>query len=70
MDIAYPPLFQSGGNYELKMGAASDDAVLHDNVVLVALGEPHVALPAGIVYRCLRILVCACALSCVSRCRS
>lgn len=38
VDIAYPPLFQSGGNYELKVGIASDDSVLHDNIIVVALG--------------------------------
>jgi hypothetical protein len=30
VDIAYPPLFQSGGSYDLKLNAACDDNPLHD----------------------------------------
>ena len=30
VDIAYPPLFQSGGHYDLKLNAACDDNNLHD----------------------------------------
>lgn len=30
VDIAYPPLFQSGGHYDLKLNAACDENNLHD----------------------------------------
>lgn len=30
VDIAYPPLFQSGGKYDLKLNAACDESNLHD----------------------------------------
>lgn len=34
VDIAYPPLFQSGGHYDLKLNAACDDNPLHDGEAL------------------------------------
>lgn len=42
VDIAYPPSFQSGGNYDLKYySALPDDSTLHDGVVLVSLGTRY-----------------------------
>jgi nucleosome binding factor SPN SPT16 subunit len=38
VDICYPPIFQSGGEYELKMSAVSSDKKMHYGVVLISLG--------------------------------
>uniref|UniRef100_A0A7S0S408 FACT complex subunit n=1 Tax=Chlamydomonas leiostraca TaxID=1034604 RepID=A0A7S0S408_9CHLO len=40
-DIAYPPIFQSGGKYDLKVSAVSDDAPLHDGVIVVSVGTRY-----------------------------
>lgn len=33
VDIAYPPLFQSGGQFDLKLSAGTDDNALHGGEV-------------------------------------
>ena len=38
VDIAYPPLFQSGGEYDLKMSSVSSDAYMHYGVIVCSLG--------------------------------
>lgn len=38
VDVAYPPIFQSGGNYDLKLSATSDDKPMHYGVVVCASG--------------------------------
>ncbi|KAF6251518.1 global transcription factor [Scenedesmus sp. NREL 46B-D3] len=48
VDIAYPPLFQSGGNYDLKLNAACDDNALHDGVILVSLGTRYQSYCANV----------------------
>lgn len=48
-DIAYPPVFQSGGRFDLKLSAASDDGELsQEGVVLVALGTRYASYCANI----------------------
>ena len=41
VDICYPPIVQSGGEYELKMSAQSSDKKLHYGVVAISLGARH-----------------------------
>lgn len=48
LDIAYPPVFQSGGVYDLKVGTLSDDNSLHGGVVVVALGTRYASYCANI----------------------
>ena len=38
VDIAYPPILQSGGVYDLRISAQSDERVLQYDVVLASLG--------------------------------
>ncbi len=38
VDIAYPPLFQSGGQYDLRLSTVSNDSPLHYGVILCSLG--------------------------------
>ena len=38
VDICYPPILQSGGEYELKLSAQSSDKKLHYGVVTISLG--------------------------------
>ncbi len=38
VDICYPPIIQSGGNYSLKPSALSNDDSLHFGIVLCSLG--------------------------------
>ena len=38
VDIAYPPLFQSGGEYDLKLSSLSSDKLLHYGVIIACLG--------------------------------
>ena len=38
MDIAYPPLYQSGGEYDLKMSSVSNDSYIHYGVIVCSLG--------------------------------
>jgi nucleosome binding factor SPN SPT16 subunit len=40
-DVAYPPIIQSGGKYDLKVSAGSDDHTLHHGVIVVALGTRY-----------------------------
>ena len=40
-DVAYLPVVQSGGNFNLSVGAESDDARLHDGVVVVHFGSKY-----------------------------
>ena len=48
VDIAYPPIFQSGGNYDLKLSAASDDSILHAGVILVSIGTRYSSYCANV----------------------
>lgn len=48
VDIAYPPLFQSGGKYDLKVSASCDDTPLHDGVIVVALGTRYSSYCANV----------------------
>lgn len=48
VDIAYPPVFQSGGKYDLKVSAQSDDSNLHDGIVVVFLGTKYSSYCANI----------------------
>lgn len=41
VDICYPPIIQSGGEYELKMSAVSSDKKLHYGVVHISLGARY-----------------------------
>ena len=38
VDVAYPPLFQSGGQYNLNLLSKSNDKYLHYGVIICALG--------------------------------
>ena len=48
VDICYPPIVQSGGEYELKMSAQSSDKKLHYGVVAISLGARHTQYCANI----------------------
>jgi nucleosome binding factor SPN SPT16 subunit len=48
VDIAYPPLFQSGGHYDLKLSAACDDQNLHDGEQGAAGSGPGAATAAAV----------------------
>lgn len=39
VDISYPPIVQSGGVYDLRPSATTDDRPLQYDVVLMAIGE-------------------------------
>lgn len=41
VDICYPPIIQSGGNYELKLSAQSTDNKLHYGVVHLSIGARY-----------------------------
>ena len=41
VDICYPPIFQSGGEYELKMSAVSTDKKMHYGVIHISLGARY-----------------------------
>jgi nucleosome binding factor SPN SPT16 subunit len=48
-DIAYPPIFQSGGKFDLKLSAASDEANLaQEGVITVAIGTRYASYCANI----------------------
>lgn len=38
VDIAYPPLVQSGGEYDLRLASASKDSYIHYGVIVCSLG--------------------------------
>ncbi|KAL6764928.1 global transcription factor [Haematococcus lacustris] len=40
-DVAYPPIIQSGGRYDLKVSAGSDDSPLHHGVIVCSLGTRY-----------------------------
>lgn len=48
VDICYPPIVQSGGEYELKMSAQSTDKKLHYGVIAVSLGARHTQYCANV----------------------
>ena len=48
VDIAYPPSFQSGGKYDLRVGVGVDDTPLHDGVIVVSLGTRYSSYCANI----------------------
>ncbi|RAL39897.1 hypothetical protein DM860_008037 [Cuscuta australis] len=44
VDICYPPIFQSGGKFDLRPGAASDDETLHydsASIIICAVGSRY-----------------------------
>ncbi|BFF98477.1 FACT complex subunit spt16 [Drosophila madeirensis] len=41
LDMAYPPIIQSGGSYSLKFSAASDKNLLHFGVIVCSLGARY-----------------------------
>lgn len=38
LDWAFPPTIQSGGSYDLKLASESDDKIIHQGVIVAALG--------------------------------
>eukprot|EP00898_Chlorokybus_atmophyticus_P001471 jgi/Chlat1/2324/Chrsp17S02801 len=48
LDVCYPPVFQSGGNYDLKPSAGSDDKTLHYGVIVCSLGARYSSYCANI----------------------
>ena len=40
-EVAYLPVVQSGGEFELRVGAESDDRKLHHGVVLLQIGAKY-----------------------------
>jgi nucleosome binding factor SPN SPT16 subunit len=48
VDVAYPPLFQSGGEYDLRLSAASSDRALHPGVIVVAAGARYASYCANV----------------------
>eukprot|EP00798_Chlamydomonas_sp_ICE-L_P025578 gene25578-11229_t len=48
VDIAYPPIFQSGGKYDLRVSVPSDDSVLHDGVIVVSIGTRYSSYCANV----------------------
>ena len=40
-DIAYPPVIQSGGKFDFKVGTPSDDSTLHNSVIVVSVGTRY-----------------------------
>ena len=41
MDIAYPPLIQSGGDYDLRVASISKDTHIHYGVIICSLGARY-----------------------------
>lgn len=41
VDIAYPPIVQSGGDYNLKVSAQSTDKVIKYDVILISVGTRY-----------------------------
>ena len=48
VDICYPPIIQSGGEYELKMSAESSEKKLHYGVVHLSVGARHMQYCANV----------------------
>ena len=48
VDICYPPIIQSGGQYELKMSAESSEKKLHYGVVHLSVGARHMQYCANV----------------------
>ena len=48
VDICYPPIIQSGGEYELKMSAQSSEKKLHYSVVHLSVGARHMQYCANV----------------------
>jgi nucleosome binding factor SPN SPT16 subunit len=42
VDIAYPPLFQSGGKFDLRLNATTDDQALHGGELI--RGRSHLVV--------------------------
>jgi nucleosome binding factor SPN SPT16 subunit len=38
VDVAYPPIFHSGGEYDFRMASGSDDKILHYGVITCMAG--------------------------------
>ena len=38
VDVAYPPIIQSGGEYDLKLSAGSNDKKMHYGVIVCQAG--------------------------------
>ncbi|GAB4820394.1 hypothetical protein N2152v2_007440 [Parachlorella kessleri] len=49
LDIAYPPVFQSGGEYDVRLaGAVSNDNSLHYGVIVCSLGAKYASYCANV----------------------
>lgn len=42
IDVAYPPLFQSGGEYDFKLSATSNNKAMHYGVIICSVGARYV----------------------------
>ncbi|XP_075220369.1 SPT16 homolog, facilitates chromatin remodeling subunit dre4 [Lycorma delicatula] len=49
LDMCYPPIIQSGGNYSLKFSAASDKNTLHFGTIVCSLGARYKSYCSNIV---------------------
>ncbi|XP_058830141.1 FACT complex subunit spt16 isoform X1 [Topomyia yanbarensis] len=49
LDMCYPPLIQSGGNYNLKFSAENDKSYLHFGAIICALGARYKSYCSNIV---------------------
>jgi len=49
VDMCYPPIIQSGGNYNLKFSAATDKNVLHFGSIVCCLGARYKSYCSNIV---------------------
>ena len=48
VDVAYPPIVQSGGVYSLKPSAQSDERHLQYDVITASIGAARSAMRAGV----------------------
>lgn len=48
VDVAYPPLFQSGGEYEIKFSKVSNDKNMHYGVIICHVGARYASYCANI----------------------
>ncbi|KAI3435579.1 hypothetical protein D9Q98_001644 [Chlorella vulgaris] len=48
VDIAYPPLVQSGGDYDLRLASASKDTHIHYGVIVCSLGARYASYCANV----------------------
>jgi hypothetical protein len=70
VDIAYPPLFQSGGSYDLKLNAACDDNALHDGEAAGSFWRCSTHLPCGFMPQLVEMLQVAVLPATTMHCRT